>query len=552
MKSPAIGKMRRKLARDEPVYGLWVTLESGSISEMGVALGLDWIVVDAEHGHLDWRDILEHIRATVRSDTVVLVRIAELSIGLVKRALDIGADGVVVPWMEEVEQLREAVSFAHYPPQGLRGIGAERATCWGQCFAEHVEEAEENVLVVPIIESVKGGRNIHQLLEVEGVEIFFFGPADYSSTAGAPGQWEGPGVARMILEAKDAIRAAGKHCGVVATDNENLDQRLEQGFRMLAIGIDGGLMLRSLRGALAHIGRDRKIAPGFTLESTPLDAVRPMERPPESMRPDRPEVMNAAGEGVVTEIAPGLTFEALVGSHNQARNLTTGLSTFAPGVRLPYHTHPYTESVTLLSGEAIVEVEGRMYSLEAFDNVTIPSSLPHSAMNPGARDAAVFHVAVPTTQPTRAPVESFFPRRRMAADAGGREGGERVTRHRNAPRYEAGPNTSFIDFFNSDLIPGIEMSGGYGLFQHQGRLPAHIHDFDESISIVEGTASCIVEGRRYTLGDNATALQPRGRVHYFINETHEPMAMVWVYAGPVPERLVVDEACATAAGNPWK
>jgi 2-keto-3-deoxy-L-rhamnonate aldolase RhmA/quercetin dioxygenase-like cupin family protein len=552
MKSPAIGKMRQKLARDEPVYGLWVTLESGSISEMGVALGLDWIVVDAEHGHLDWRDILEHIRATVRSDTVVLVRIAELSIGLVKRALDIGADGVVVPWMEEVEQLREAVSFAHYPPQGLRGIGAERATCWGQCFAEHVEEAEENVLVVPIIESVKGGRNIHQLLEVDGVEIFFFGPADYSSTAGSPGQWEGPGVAEMILETKDAIREAGKHCGVVATDNENLDERLEQGFRMLAIGIDGGLMLRSLRGAMAHIGRDRRIAPGFTLESTPLEAVRPLERPPEAMRPDRPEVMNAAGEGEVTVIAPGLTFEALVGSHNQARNLTTGLSTFAPGVRLPYHTHPYTESVTLLSGEAIVEVEGRMYSLEAFDNVTIPPNLPHSAMNPGAREPAVFHVAVPATQPARTPVESFFPRRRMAADAGGREGGERVTRHHSAPRYEAGPNTSFIDFFNSDLIPGIEMSGGYGLFQHQGRLPAHIHDFDESISIVEGTASCIVEGRRYTLGDNATALQPRGRVHYFINETHEPMAMVWVYAGPVPERLVVDEACATVEGNPWK
>ena len=83
MKSPAIRKLRQKLAADEPVYGLWVTLESASITEMGVALGLDWIVVDAEHGHLDWRDILEHIRATVRSDTVVLVRIAEVNVGLI-------------------------------------------------------------------------------------------------------------------------------------------------------------------------------------------------------------------------------------------------------------------------------------------------------------------------------------------------------------------------------------------------------------------------------------------------------------------------------------
>src|ERR1041385_3896911 len=137
MKAPAIKKLREKLAADETVYGLWVTLESASISEMGVALGLDWIVVDAEHGHLDWKDILEHIRATVRSETVVLVRVAELNVGLIKRALDIGADGVVIPWIETAEQLEQAVAFARYPPRGVRGIGGERATAWGQCLAEH-------------------------------------------------------------------------------------------------------------------------------------------------------------------------------------------------------------------------------------------------------------------------------------------------------------------------------------------------------------------------------------------------------------------------------
>src|SRR5712671_6235825 len=98
MKTPAIKKLKQKLAADEPVYGLWVTLEAASITEMAVALGVDWVVVDAEHGHLDWKDILEHIRATVRSDTVVLVRVAELNVGLIKRVLDIGADGIIVPW----------------------------------------------------------------------------------------------------------------------------------------------------------------------------------------------------------------------------------------------------------------------------------------------------------------------------------------------------------------------------------------------------------------------------------------------------------------------
>jgi 2-keto-3-deoxy-L-rhamnonate aldolase RhmA len=254
MKVAAIQKLRRKLAGDEPVYGLWVTLESASVTEMAVALGLDWVVIDAEHGHLDWREILDHLRAAVRSDTVALVRITELNIGQIKRALDIGADGIVIPWIETAEQLRSAVAFARYPPDGLRGMGGERATCWGKCLAENAAEADEHVLVVPIIETVRAGQNIEQLCRVEGVDLFQFGPADYSSTAGFKGQWEGPGVAEQLLAIKDAIRRHGKHCGVLATSNENLAQRREQGFRFLGIGMDAGLLVRSLSETLSRLG----------------------------------------------------------------------------------------------------------------------------------------------------------------------------------------------------------------------------------------------------------------------------------------------------------
>ena len=96
------------------------------------------------------------------------------------------------------------------------------------------------------------------------------------------------------------------------------------------------------------------------------------------------------------------------------------------------------------------------------------------------------------------------------------------------------------------------MSGGYARFMPGGRLPAHVHDFDESICIINGAASCLVEGRPYAMSQCATAMVPRGRVHYFINDSNAPMDMIWVYAGPMPERIVVHEACATAAGNPWK
>ena len=257
MKVKALQKLRQKLNQNEPIYGLWVTLESASITEMAVALGLDWVVIDSEHGHLDWKDINSHIRAALRSDTVVLVRIAERSTILSKRALDIGADGIMIPWMEKVEEVEEAVRDCRYPPEGRRGIGGERATAWGQCLSEHAAEANENVLIVPLIESIAAIPNVATMCEVDGIDLFFFGPADFSSTAGFRGQWEGPGVAEQILSLKDTINAAGKHCGVVSTSNQNLTDRLDQGFRMLALGTDSGLLLRSLHQSLQEVDRDR-------------------------------------------------------------------------------------------------------------------------------------------------------------------------------------------------------------------------------------------------------------------------------------------------------
>ncbi len=549
MKTAAIRKLRHQLAADRPVFGLWVTLESPSITEMAVALGMDWVVIDAEHGHLDWKEIVEHLRATARSDTVALVRLQELSAALVKRALDIGADGVVIPWVESAEQLQRAVAYARYPKEGLRGIGAERATAWGQALVEHTIQANEHVLVVPIIETVRTMAQVPHMAEVEGVELFFFGPADFSATAGYRGQWQGPGVAEAILAVKDMLRGAGKHCGVVAASTDDLAQRLDQGFRMLAVGIDTGLLLRSLRGALASVGRDRPLMASLATEPLPPP---PLPRPPEIMRPDRPEVMSAAGARQPVEISPGVTFDCLVGGHNQARNLCTGLVTFRPEAALPYHTHTFSESITLLEGQVDVEVQGRRYRLGRLDNVVIPAGIAHAVCSAAPGQPTLLHIAMAATNPARTLVDARFSRQDRPLACAGQPGAERVNRFRSAPRFAAGPNTEFIDFFSSDLVPGLEMSGGYGLFHPGGRLPAHFHDFDESISIIDGAALCIVEGRRHDLSGCATALVPRGRVHYFINESAATMAMLWVYAGPMPLRIVVDERCATVAGDPWK
>ena len=289
MNIAAIRSFRRKLALDQPVCGLWVTLEAPSITEMAVSLGMDWVVVDAEHGHLDWKEIADHIRATVRSSTIVLVRVAERNTVLAKRALDLGADGIVVPWIETVGQIEDAVRDCRYPPEGRRGIGGERATVWGQCLVEHTAEANEHVLVVPIIESVRAVANIHAMCRADGVEIFFFGPADFSASAGHRGQWEGPGVAEQILHLKDVIRGAGKHCGLLARHAEDFAQRNAQGFRMIGLGSDAGLLARSIREMLRAAGQDR--TPATSLDPKDGAPVRhPLPAPPERMRPERKEM----------------------------------------------------------------------------------------------------------------------------------------------------------------------------------------------------------------------------------------------------------------------
>ena len=138
MKVQAVQALRGKLAADQPVHGIWVTLESASVTEMAVALGLDYVVIDAEHGHLDWQDVVQHVRASVRSNTVALVRISELNCALIKRVLDIGADGIIIPWMETAEQVEQAVAFANSNGMTYRvdepGIQRSRSKSYAENF----------------------------------------------------------------------------------------------------------------------------------------------------------------------------------------------------------------------------------------------------------------------------------------------------------------------------------------------------------------------------------------------------------------------------------
>lgn len=245
--------LRARLKQNETALGLWVTLESPTVTEIAVTLGIDWVCVDLEHGHLDWREALEHVRAARGSETAVLVRVPEIDRSSIKRALDLGAHGVFLPLVRGPEDVERGLRYARYPPLGERGVGGERAVRWGLQLQEYVRDANEETLVLPIIETREAAERIDVLLAVPGLEAIFFGPADLSATHGFLGEWEGPGIAEKILDIRARAAARGIAAGLVARTVLDAVRRQEQGFRLIGLGADTGLLIRALREALEAV-----------------------------------------------------------------------------------------------------------------------------------------------------------------------------------------------------------------------------------------------------------------------------------------------------------
>jgi 2-keto-3-deoxy-L-rhamnonate aldolase RhmA len=242
--------LKPKLARGELTLGLWVTLESPAITEIAVTLGLDWVVIDCEHGSLDFKEVVEHIRATRNSATTPLVRIPETTPGIIKRVLDLGAHGIIVPQVNHAADVEMAVRYAKYPPVGIRGVGGDRATLWGLGLASQTAIANQETMVIPLIETVTAGQELGAILAVGGIDAVYLGPADYSASAGYLGQWEGPGVAEALLEFNAKVRSRGLATGIMATGIDDSRRRRDQGFQMIGLGSDTGLLIRSLATAL--------------------------------------------------------------------------------------------------------------------------------------------------------------------------------------------------------------------------------------------------------------------------------------------------------------
>jgi 2-keto-3-deoxy-L-rhamnonate aldolase RhmA len=148
------------------------------------------------------------------------------------------------------KHLEAAFQFGRFPPRGVRGVGGERSVKWGLEWDSYLANANTETMIIPLLETRDSVEHIDSILEVDGLEAVFFGPADMSASFGYLGQWEGSGVAEVILELQAKATSRGISSGILARNSEEAVMRRKQGFRMIGLGADVNLMLHSLQQTL--------------------------------------------------------------------------------------------------------------------------------------------------------------------------------------------------------------------------------------------------------------------------------------------------------------
>ena len=250
------------------------------------------------------------------------------------------------------------------------------------------------------------------------------------------------------------------------------------------------------------------------------------------------------------EISPGVHLRELASEGAGVKGMSTGIAVFSPASGLPYHRHDVSEALTVLSAEAVVAVEGRTYRMGPFDCLHVPTGVAHSVSNPSAKKKLMIHSSFGAIHPQRNFAKESFTRADRIDGLPGQKDPEHLVRIDQAKKYELAGRTSFCDLF-AGRLGSVGICGGYGEFQPGTSLPCHIHVYDESITIVRGTATCEVMGQRYQLSGYDTAVIPSGRPHRFLNESRDVMAMIWVYAGSEPHRNILNARFCNGSWQ-WK
>lgn len=247
----------KKRLKTQQQIGLWVGLADAYGTEIAANAGYDWLLIDGEHAPSDLRTTLSQLQSIAAYPSQAVVRPPIGSVQLIKQLLDIGAQSLLIPMVETVEQAELMVKAVRYPPLGVRGVGAAlaRATRWNS-LPNYYQTAHEDICLLIQIESVKGLENLDAILQVDGIDGVFIGAVDLSATMGYEGNPNHPEVQKAVIDAIGRIRASGKAAGILSTQHDVTQKYLDLGTEFVAVGVDTSVLMNSLRDLLAKYKPD--------------------------------------------------------------------------------------------------------------------------------------------------------------------------------------------------------------------------------------------------------------------------------------------------------
>ncbi len=236
-------KFKRALAEGRPQIGLWSNLCSNVSAEIIGGSGFDWILLDGEHAPNELSTLLGQFQAIAAAgDSHPIVRPAWNDMVLVKRILDLGAQTLLVPYVQNVEEAKRAVAATRYPLSGMRGVATSaRASRFGR-VRDYLKNANNEICLLVQVETIEALKDLEKIAAVDGIDGIFIGPADLSASMGHIGNAGHPDVMKTISEAGQRIRKAGKAPGILSPLEADARRWLSEGFLFVAVGSDGNLL----------------------------------------------------------------------------------------------------------------------------------------------------------------------------------------------------------------------------------------------------------------------------------------------------------------------
>jgi len=260
MPIPLTPTLRDGLATaSRPLIGMWLSTGSPVIAEICAGSGLDWVLIDAEHGPNDLTSILPQLQALAAYPVTALVRPPIGDTVLIKQYLEIGAQNLLIPLCDTADQAAELVRAVRYPPLGVRGVGSSlgRSSRWGRIDG-YMANAGDSISLYVQIETATAVGNVEAILAVDGVDGIFLGPADLAASMGHLGASGHPDVAAAVERCLGLARAAGKPAGVYAADPELAERYIGAGAAFVCVGADATILARGTEALAARfIGGDR-------------------------------------------------------------------------------------------------------------------------------------------------------------------------------------------------------------------------------------------------------------------------------------------------------